>query len=168
MQLEWVYRGCLPAPPRRRSRTLLRSQPARWAERARPQPQNAQTALLWLVFFRSQAAFILPHVSSPPSTPSVSLCLSPFCFSLCLPSRQACFMLCRMFIIRQCCSRGLSILSIKNMSCCSLTPIVVESQFCSLSMGVSGEKRNHSKCLSWSCLSFDAAQFMFGALNCDY
>lgn len=102
-------------------------------------------------FFRSQAAFILvkiPHVSSPPSTPSVSLCLSPFCFSLCLPSRQACFMLCRMFIIRQCCSRGLSILSIKNMSCCSLTPIVVESQFCSLSMGVSGEKRNHSKCLS--------------------
>lgn len=100
-------------------------------------------------FFRSQAAFILvkiPHVSSPPSTPSVSLCLSPFCFSvclssLCLPSRQACFMLCRMFIIRQCCSRGLSILSIKNMSCCSLTPIVVESQFCSLSMGVSGEKK---------------------------
>lgn len=68
-------------------------------------------------FYKITGCLILNKNSSfiPPRPPRLSVCLpSVSLSSLCLPSRQACFMLCRMFIIRQHCPRGLSILSIKK------------------------------------------------------
>lgn len=90
----WVYHGRLPAPPRRSLLVLLKLLPE-MDKTSAPQPQNAQTALLWLEFslvyiagclmFRKKKA---PHLSSLPRFPCLPVPLPLFlclCLYFCCP-----------------------------------------------------------------------------------
>lgn len=90
----WVYHGRLPAPPRQSLLVLLKLLPE-MGKTSAPQPQNAQTALLWLEFslvyiagclmFRKKKA---PHLSSLPRSPCLPVPLPLFlclCLYFCCP-----------------------------------------------------------------------------------